>query len=787
MRDGDEAGLHTPEGDALAVLGVQLTGDLQGTLLQARLEQRFGNQTGQNVEAIYSFPLPWGAVLLGLTVSFNDRQFTGSVMPKPLAGARYQQALAEGDAALLLKQVDETRYCVSIGNLAQGETCTITVQFAQTLPYEQQGLRLLVPTVLAPRYGDPLADGGLRPHQVPRHSLTAVYPFDLTLRLHGDLATARVSSPTHSIQTIVSAPPAQVLTVSLAAADVLDRDFVLVLDQLAHGSVALLAADAWEAGKTVMLASFCPQLAPSGAAPAGQVLPMAVKVLVDCSGSMGGQSIDTAREALRGFIGQLGEGDHFSLSRFGSQVEHASQGLWPVNDRTRLSAMQWLQATDANMGGTELNGALDSTFALTAPAGTDVLLLTDAQVYGVERVVATARASGHRIFVVGIGNSADLGVVHRLAESTGGACDFVAPGEGIRAAVMRMHSRMRSARMTGVRLQGLEGIGVQWQSALPGAVFEGDTVHVWAVLDAPPAGPVQLLGRCGDSAQERLMATATITQGTALAPAAADTLVRMAAAVRTQALCHEDPTRHAPRATELALTYQLVSPLTDMVLVLERADHEKPANMPRQHQVPQMMPAGWGGAVRHARTARSRNYFECRVPDYTPSGLAMDWEGLYEPAISSPLQKLQHDARWTAQTGPVAGLTPLGLSVCFRSTPAASWPASAEDLRGWGLGQPVLDWLSDLTRRTGSSLPVVVQVLAQLLSHREVHAALQADAPAVPALEGAQTQLQPMNSALDSQEFARVLSALTQDLQDMHDILWPAAVLAQAQVEVVNP
>jgi Ca-activated chloride channel family protein len=47
-------------------------------------------------------------------------------------------------------------------------------------------------------------------------------------------------------------------------------------------------------------------------------------------------------------------GDQFSLSRFGSHVEHRSRGLWPLNGATLASARQWTEKLTADLGGTEM-------------------------------------------------------------------------------------------------------------------------------------------------------------------------------------------------------------------------------------------------------------------------------------------------------------------------------------------------------------------------------------------------------------------------------------------------
>ena len=437
------ARLETRAGEAMTLKGVRFEGTLRGTLFEASLEQRFANPFDRHVELVYTFPLPWAAVLLGVEVQIGDRRLSGAVVEKKQAEQGYEDAIGEGNTAILLEQNFDSSYTLNLGNLAPGETCVVRLRYAQVLQFEQHGLRLVVPTVIAPRYGGPVADAGLRPHQMVEHDLMVVHPFELSLRVEGALARARIGSPSHPLSMRLEGEgETTAMVVSLARSGCLDRDLILVLDEVAQDSLALCAQDTQHPGGVSVLASFCPRV------PAAEH-PLAVKILVDCSGSMQGDSIAAARRALQAIVAGLREGERFSLSRFGSTVEHRSRALWRTSPATRLAGQRWAAQLQADLGGTEMEKALDSTLALAGDAEAspgagegaapvDLLLITDGQIHAIDRTVAKARALGHRVFVVGIGSAPAEGVLRRLAEETGGACDFVAPGEAVEPAVLRM-------------------------------------------------------------------------------------------------------------------------------------------------------------------------------------------------------------------------------------------------------------------------------------------------------------------------------------------------------------
>lgn len=800
------ARLETRDGQSVHLLGVKLSGDLRGLLFEASVEQRFCNPGDKNVEVVYSFPLPWGAVLLGVDVVLGGKHLTGAAVEKKQAEARYEEAISEGNAAIMLEKNHDHSYSLNLGNLAAREHCTITLRYAQTLQFEQRGLRLLIPTVIAPRYGDDQLDGGLLPHQAPSHSLLVEHPFALELRLQGDLAQARVASPSHPVGVAHGkAEAGAVLTVSLARQASLDRDFVLVVDQLARDSMVIAARDSVAPGAVAILASFCPRIAVQGKAST------AVKILVDCSGSMAGDSIDAAKRALQAIVRQLGAGDRFSLSRFGSTVEHRSRGLWKTTETTQLAAQRWVGALKADLGGTEMEAALNSTFALAHTVSSDILLVTDGEISAIDRTVASAKHSGHRLFVVGIGSSPAEAHLRRLAEATGGACDFVAPGEAVEPAVLRMFARLRSPRLDDLHIEWPSGAAPHWVSPLLPSVFDGDTVNIFALLAQAPAGPVRLLGKRAEDDAPQEIGKADFAGEMEVA----DTLPRMAASVRLSSADIDGKTAATLHAAALAVSYQLVTDKTNFLLVHERADGEKAVDMPELQKVQQMVPAGWGG-MGTVSFSRSSGILASRVggnvdmqvmsvpavwrtnqklPSSLQSGSLDDFEipsflrhQADDVALPAFLRKrdqiIDHqDPRYWAKSEHYEGLTPLGVSEWLRITPASQWPSTYVGLRQMGLGVGLVDWL-ELAMATHAGTvhaeSKVVEAFLYLMSRRDTYESLAKSAGLIGALQSTVLRLRELlagsPAATPTSVDGGLVEAIAAGLDCMTTSAWPDRV-----------
>lgn len=571
IRDNSKTSLTSSTGDVMPLKSVSASGQLSGLLLDMTVRQTYRNDTGKILETVYTFPLAWGAVLLGLSVEISGKRLTGVVMERKEAEHRYEEAVSDGDSPILLEQSSAGLFTVNLGNIKPGEEMIIEYQYAQLLNYEQNRIRVSVPTTIAPRYGDAERQGGIRPHEAVDADPLVEYPLELTLTLTGDLAKGTVQSPSHSIRTRCENGQ---LIVALARNAYLDRDFVLTVDGLAGRSLATIAGDGED---SVMLASFCPQITGSLRTAIG------LKILIDCSGSMAGDSIHAARQALHQVMAELNPSDRFSYSRFGSDVEHAFDMLVPADDRHMRKASLSIDRTDADMGGTETEGALRSVFDLShedgEADGMDVLLITDGEVWNNEGIIDAARRSGHRIFAVGVGSAPAETLLRQLAEKTGGACELVAPNEDIEAAIVRMFRRIRLPRANNLKVDW--HTTPKWTTTLPNTLFDGETVHVFAGFEVIPQEPPVLSYAVGGSGNGQVVAPIP-------ARSESEVLARLAASERLTQL--PDST-----ALELSLQYQLVTRQTSLFLVHLREDADKSGDLPHLQQIAYMQAAGWGG------------------------------------------------------------------------------------------------------------------------------------------------------------------------------------------------
>lgn len=603
-------------GKPLALAEMRVTGTLHHAFAVVELAQTYRNAEAVNIEATYTFPLPFDATLLHLSVRLNDRSLLGRVAERKQAEREYEEAVDAGNSAVMLEEVERGLYTMNVGNLMAGELAEVTMRFALPLKWEGRQLRLALPTTIAPRYGS-AAEAGVQPHQAPAADLMTEHRYSLALRVIGEFARAELASPSHAIG--VKAVEHGVELGFQGGTAPADRDFVLTLTSPDEPAPTLLVVPDGHA-HVAHVALRIPER--------GGRQPVMAKILVDGSGSMAGDSIASAKQGALHALGCMGPGDWYSVSAFGSTVRHGpgvGPGLIAGGSAAPLRAARgYVQQLDADLGGTEMLAALRAVFGLdktdgvAALTGGDVLLITDGETWDRVPIVQACRASGHRVFVIGIGASPDEAVVREIAQATGGAAAFISPNEDIRPVVEGHLRRMRIARIVEAQLE-VPG-QLLWTSPrrLAGSLFPGDTLHAFCGVRSKAEGAARLTLRYADGGTE------TLTVGGE--PSGADAIAdadwpRIAAAARIRETLFEQGEGHDAELVDLAVHYQVISPFTNYIFVQLRGE-DAATDLPQLRQVPNMLAAGWGGTG----SVRTRGaVFECRVVDYSVGG-PLQWD-----------------------------------------------------------------------------------------------------------------------------------------------------------------
>jgi Ca-activated chloride channel family protein len=495
-------GLFSEKSEPIPLVGVAVTGDIQGRGAKIKLCQRFRNDEKLPVEAVYRFPLPEGSSICGFKAQVGGRVITGQTEDREKAFEHYDKALMNGDGSYLLDQERPNIFTLSVGNLTPNLEVVIEINLVMLLDLEGENLRFVLPTTISPRYvPETMPDRDGIPEQGrihPPYAQEVPYGSSLKLLIHQPSVLATVESPTHPIRVNLGTDP---LEVSFTNETVrMDRDFILLIS-LKHSflnrAYRVRFGDSTYLQLDLLLKNDLKEIRDES--------PKEIVFLLDCSGSMQGKSIREAKKALEICLRALQPETFFNIYRFGSSYKTLFRKSKPYSAKNLAEAIDYLQKVEADLGGTELLEPLEKIYSFnSAQKGKIILLLTDGQVGNEEELMQLAgrKEAKARLFTVGIGSGPNEYLIKGLARVSHGVWEFIAPGERIEPKVLRIFEKMTGPFLDDLEIAGL-GDGLIQAPGRP-VVFLNFPQTIFARLKEGTfqEKSIQIKGRVGHQEQE---------------------------------------------------------------------------------------------------------------------------------------------------------------------------------------------------------------------------------------------------------------------------------------------
>jgi Ca-activated chloride channel family protein len=404
-----------------------------------RMSQVFQNTGSVAVEAQFVFPVPEEAAISDLTLLYDGKELPGRLLAKDEARRIYEEIVRRQRDPALLEYLGNGMFQTSVFPIPPHSDRTVEIRYTQLLKKTGGLVDLLLPLGTF------------------KHANHAIDTLTVSLRLETNEPLKTVYSPTHSVT--IERPDEHHATGKLTVGNVTSPDDLRVLYSTHAGAVGMNLISYRPNGKEgkpedgyfLLLAS--PEIKAPQAA-----LPKTAMIVVDRSGSMSGQKIEQARQAVKFFLNQLNPGDTFNVIAYDSEVEAFRPELQRVTAETIKAATGFADSINAG-GGTNIDGALKAALAMLNDdkRPSYVLFLTDGMPTVGEqnelKIVADARAADKvhaRIFNLGIGFDANGRLLDRLSREFNGQSVYVRPNENIETYVSALAKTIGSPLLTNV-------------------------------------------------------------------------------------------------------------------------------------------------------------------------------------------------------------------------------------------------------------------------------------------------------------------------------------------------
>ncbi|MBI3858098.1 MAG: VWA domain-containing protein, partial [Planctomycetes bacterium] len=436
-----------PDLPPLALVRHRVRVEIDRQAATTTVEQVFLNNTDRQLEAQYVFPIPRGATLSRFTMLVNGKEKAGEVVEKNQARQIYNSIVQRSQDPGLLEYLGGDIFRANIFPIAARGSQTVTLRFDQVLPAQDALVNYTYPVRASTRRG-PTVQG----------------EFSLEATIRSGVPILNVYSPSHAVA--IARPNDREARVTFSdRRTTLEKDFALyysVSDKEIGLNLATFRPDPKNPGYFMLL------LSPKSTLQADRIVERDIVFVVDTSGSMAGEKIKQARNALKYLVSKLNDGDRFNIVPFASFPDSWQKELVSAKER-REDGLKFDDTLIAQ-GGTDIAGAFDAAASclMTNPARPSYIVFmtdgkptmgatTDPKQILAKVIAARGGKNGDtlRLFTWGVGYDVDTHLLDDMAIRGGGVSEYVRPEEDIAAKVAAFANKASQPVLTGIDLKVL--------------------------------------------------------------------------------------------------------------------------------------------------------------------------------------------------------------------------------------------------------------------------------------------------------------------------------------------
>jgi Ca-activated chloride channel family protein len=514
----------------------------------------------------------------------------------------------------------------------------VRLRFHDRLTYDDGGYEWIFPSVVLPRY-TPKSEGeaggpGGAPAPFPGSPILPDGSRDgHTIAISVEIDAGKIDgivSPSHEIA-IEQRRGGRAL-VTLKETDAIpNRDFVLryrvagVQPRAAAFTYRAPSDGGARARPGTVLLTLTPQLE----APPELVHPRELLFVFDRSGSMGGDAIVQARNALRACLRALNAGDSFNIFPFDDRAEQFAPVAQPFTQEAVDRADAFIEGINAR-GGTEILRALQ--LALSQPVERErlrvVVFLTDGAVSNEDQVLRELRRSlgAARVFAFGVGTAVNRFLLDKLAEVGRGSVEYIFPGQAIEDAVQRFQNRAAYPLLVDLQLDwGGARVTDAYPAPLPD-LYAGQPLSVLARFHSSGPTEVTFSGRSKRGPYRQTLSVEWPQATPDLVGSAWEALPQVWARSRIDWLLGQQrdaagrgEAQVREEALSLALEQRLLSPYTSFVAVEQRRDEHGLREAAEAVVVPIHLPQGTRREAFEARQPGPQVLYSVMPASFSPS------------------------------------------------------------------------------------------------------------------------------------------------------------------------
>jgi len=557
---------------------------ITGQTALTSIDQVFYNPSGNRLEGYFLFPIPSAGVIADFSMFINGKETHAELLDAKKALQIYEDIVRSMRDPALLEYSRHDLFKVRVFPVEPNSELRIKISYSEILKKEDGTTEYTYPLNTSKHAAKPIHNLGL----------------EVTLKTDEDLKT--IYCPTHETEIIRKGN--KEARIGYEAKNLSpNTDFKLYFSEAKDdiGITALTYINSRDDG------FFLLNISPGVETKDEKVIPKDISFVLDVSGSMAGEKLDKAKEALSFCVNNLNSDDRFNIVRFSTEARSLFDDLETANKNNISDALKFIENLKP-IGGTNIDEALEKALSVKTKDNRPyfIVFITDGKpTVGITnedellKKVQKTNAANTRIFTFGIGEDLNTHLLDKITEATHAYRSYILPSEDIEVKISNFYTKISSPVLTDLQLTFGRNLSVY--DTYPkdlGDLFKGTSLTVMGryKLIANQKSSVTIKGKVNGETQSFTYDIAlpeNHTDHEFIPPLWA---ARAVGYLLDQIRLHGEDKELIGEVVELAKKYGIVTPYTSYLILEDNAQTIRPPRpedpMPHLRQVPKSFQNG---------------------------------------------------------------------------------------------------------------------------------------------------------------------------------------------------
>ena len=412
---------------------------IDGMVSETKMEQVFINNSSDPIEAIYIFPINHNAAVNDMKFIVNNRIIETKIKEKSVAEKEYKKAKEDGKRASIVTQERPNIFKQSIANIMPNDTINVIISYVQNLKYENHEFKYRLPLTITPRYRkEPKrinVDNGLNPINSIINDKEKINPkyLDEKINYANNIKIKANINSGFKIVDIISSHKIDRhkindsnFNISLKNGQInANQDFTLsyLIKEGDEPQISIFSATKNNEEYYMIMAMGPKDINDK------QHISKEITFVIDRSGSMEGNNMESAKIAVIEALKKLKSNDTFNIISFSDSFKKFSYKPLLVNDKNIKQGIKFINDITA-YGGTEALPALEWAMQEEHDASKIkmIIFITDGAVGyedSVMRLIDEENVNEARFFPICIGYAPNSYLLQKVAEITRGSYTYI--------------------------------------------------------------------------------------------------------------------------------------------------------------------------------------------------------------------------------------------------------------------------------------------------------------------------------------------------------------------------